>query len=339
MPFIATSTTTINSTLYKTSLMFKKEKCGVSFNRSSLYPEFGEVFSKDISGVIDLISDQPKVMVKLVGSYYHLYHDQLGEFFTQYELTPEAKFIIDITEVADFDVLPEYIKIFFKFLNDKKVDYISIDLRKVKQFNLNNFYYRNTETESLEINNPSVKIRNFAQHFIKDKEAPATKKAFLSRTNFQGRDLSALIKDRLPYSNDNRIDDEEILQEYFKSLGFDVIVPEDFKTFEDQINYFDKVNTIVSTSSSGLTNAAFMRPGSMMFELTTPLISFSSLGNGVTEPESQAQEEIHHFYHMMSVSLGHGYASISNKERSAKKIIESIEANKIIKGMLQSSLL
>ena len=335
--WISTSTTTINSTRFKNSFAFKKEKTGIMARSGFLGIQFVDVFSKGSGEVLDLVSDQPKVLISLTTSYFHLYHDHFGELLSQYELTPDAKFVIDISAIADMDPLPHYIKMLFKILNDKGVDYVSVDLRKVNRLNVNNLYYRDGKAESLEINDPSPRIRDAVQAYIKDKNAPANKKVFLSRKNFQGRDLSFLIKGRLPYENDNRIDDEELLQKYFKSLGFEIVIPEDFKSFEDQINYFDKVKVLVSTTSSGFINAAFMRPGSLMFEVTTPLISFSSIGNGVTSPLSQCQEEIHHFYHMMSIALGHSYVSIPNKERSAEKIVSIIDSSKVLKDILQFS--
>lgn len=335
--FVSTTTTTINSTLYKTSYIHHKEKTGVNIIGNIANIHLTDLHEDNSGDVIDLISEQPKVFVTMTTSYYHLYHDSIGEFLTQYELMPDAKFIIDITLIAENDKLPPYIKMFFKALNDKKIDYRPINLRKFNKININNFYYRNSKVESLEINNPSPKVRKFFQPYVSDSSAPANKKVFLSRTNFQGRDLSILIKGRLPYENDNRIDDEGKLQEYFKNLGFEIVVPEDFKTFEDQINYFDKVKVLVSTTSSGFTNACFMRPGGTMIELTTPLISFGYIGNGVTQPPSQGQEEIHHFYHMMSTALDHNFISIPNKERNAQKIIDAIEQSSMIKYILSKA--
>lgn len=334
--FVSTSTTTINSTFYKTSMTFRKEKNGMILDNSVFRKQFVDIFPKDEPGLVDLISDQPKVLIPMTTSYFHLYHDIMGEFLAQYEITPDAKFLIDITHIENIKPLPEFIKMFFKFLNDNKVDYRPINLNKFNKFNINNLYHRRPELESLEINDPSNRIRNMAQRYIKDKETKPFRKVFLSRKNFQGRDLSVLIKGRLPYENDDRLDDEEMLQDYFKQMGIEVVVPEDFKTFEEQMNFFDKVDLLISTTSSGFTNAAFMRPGGTMVELTTPLISFSRIGDGVTSPISQGQEEIHHFYHMMSIALGHKFISIPNKERSAKKIIEIIESDSVLKYILSS---
>jgi hypothetical protein len=331
---ISTSTTTINSTLYKNSYVFHKDSTGLLFSNNIGAFDMVDKFRKDEQFVLDLISKQPKVFVSMTTSLYHLYHDCIGEFLSQYEKTPEAKFLIDVTIIADMDPLPEYIKMFFRFLNDKKIDYQPIDFRKINKVNINNFYYRNKDVESLEVNGPTKRIYDFSQQYVLDKSKPATKKVFLSRKNYQGRDLSILIKGRLPYENDNRIDDEHLLRQYFEDLGFECVCPEDFDRFEDQISFFYETKTLVSTTSSGFINACFMKPGSLMVELTTPLISFSRLGNGITQAESQGQEEIHHFYHAMSFVMEHGYISIPNNDRSAAKVISFIENNPHIKNAL-----
>lgn len=332
---ISTGTTTINCTDYDSTLMFQKEAVGIEAN-NFYNMEFKEKFPGAIHGLFDFISPQKKVFIDLTTSLYHLYHDQIGEFLSQYEKTPDAKFLINITDIEHMNPLPGYIKFFFKFLNDNEVDYQPIDLKKNNKININNFYYRNGNSESLEMNDPSPKIYRMSQKYVKDKSIEADRKVFLSRKNFQGRDLSVLLGGRLPYQNDNRIDDELKLQEYFKGLGYEIIVPEDFKTFEDQINYFYGVKTIVSTTSSGFINACFMRPGSTMIELTTPLIAFTSYGDGVFSKKSSAVEEIHHFYHLMASSLGHKYLSISNRNRLSEEIINTIEKDVSLKNFISS---
>ena len=203
---------------------------------------------------------------KFINSFYELF----AGIFIKYEQMPDAKYIIDITSIADVNPLPSYIKMFFNFLNDKKVDYQPIDFRKINKMNINDFYFKNHESESPEINNPSPKLYEMSQNYVKDKSIPATKKIFLSRKNFQSRDLSKLTKGRLPYENDNRLDDEPKLQEYLKTLGFEIVIPEEFKTFQDQINCMYQAKMIMSTTSSGFTNACFMRPGSTMVGTPCP---------------------------------------------------------------------
>lgn len=333
----STTTTTINATFSKNTFKFQEKAVGVKFSFPTLHSaEITKKFKKDEPGLIDLISDQPKVFVSLTESVYHLYHDHFAEFLTQYEITPDAKFIIDITNIKHLDPLPEHIKMVFKFLNKHKVDYRPIDLHSNNILNINNLYYHDIEAESFSLNHPSKRLYSFAQEYIIDKDTEATKKVYLSRKNFKGRDLSFFIKERLPYSNDNRIDDENALEEYFRSIGFEIVVPEDFKTFEEQMQFFYNTKTLVSLTSSGLVNSCFMRPGSTMVELSTPLISFNSLGNGVTDHGSSGQEELHHFYHEVSIGMGHNYISIPNTSRSSKSLIDTINKNIYLKNLLAS---
>lgn len=333
--FKSTSTTTINSTKYKNSYTLRKEKSGLVFNSSLLVLDFIDpTFPKDEPMLVDLISDQPKVLVYTNLSYYHHYHDNFAEFLSQYEITPDAKFLVDITHIKNKNPLPEFLRILFKFMNDNKVDYRPIDVDKTNKFNINNLYYRNPDCESHAINNAPKRLYKFSQEYVKDKNAPATKKVFLSRKNYRGRDLEPIIKGRLPYQNDDRIDNEELLADYFESLGFEINVPDEFDNFEDQMNYFYQAKMIASTTSSGLTNACFMRPGSTVVEILTPLISFSNLGNGLSRPMSQGQEEIHHFYHAMSLQGDHFHVSIPNERRNAQEIIDKIEANPKLKSLL-----
>lgn len=332
-----TSTTTINSTNYKNTLMLVKEECGLRFNSPNILDfTVMKKYKKDEPGLIDLISDQPKVFIQMTRSLYHLYHDCFSELLVQYELTPNAKFIIDITEFKNMESLPEYIKMIFKFLNKNNIDYRPIDLSSNNIININNLYLRNPEVDSFAINHGSSRLYKFAQDYIIDKDIKATRKVYLSRKNCKNRDLSFFIKGRLPYENDDRIDDEQKAEEYFSSLGFEIIVPEDFETFEEQINFFYSVKTLVSATSSGFINACFMRPGSTMVEITTPLISFDKIGNGVTDRGSKGQEELHHFYHAISVTKRHKYFSIPNTSRKIEDIINVIESDDALKSFLVS---
>lgn len=331
----STTTTTINSTKMKNGMKFEKGVIGLKFNSPEIYNfSINGKFKKDEPGLIDLVSDQPKVLVELTTSFYHLYHDLFGELLTQYELTPNAKFIVNISQIKTMDNLPEYIKMIFKFLNENNIDYRPIDLNDNRIININNLYYRDPESESFSINNPSRKLYDFSQRYIADKNIKAEKKVYLSRKNFIGRDLSFFIKGRLPYENDNRIDDEKKIEEYFSSLGFEVVYPDEFKTFEEQMQFFYKVKTVASLTSSGLTNACFMQPGSTVIEISTPLISFSQIGNGVLEYDSHGQEELHHFYATISEMMDHNYIAIPNIARSANDIIKKIEDNNTLKNFL-----
>lgn len=331
----STSTTTLNVTSMKNTFKFQKDSVGVKFNQPYINSfSILNKFKKDEPGLIDLISDQPKVFIPMATSFYHLYYDNFSEFLTQYEITPDAKFIIDITNIKNMDPLPEYIKMVFRFLNQNNVDYRPIDLNANNIMNINNFYYFDRNAESYSINNPPKRLYEFAQRYVVDEKNKASKKVYLSRKNLSSRDLSFFIKGRLPYENDNRVDDEKKIEEYFVSMGFDIVYSDEFQSFEEQMNFFYNVKTIASLTGAGLTNACFMQPGSTVIEICTPLISFAQVGNGITDNGSEGQEEVHHFYNVISTMKDHNYISISNMTRSSEQIIQKIENNKALKDFL-----
>lgn len=331
----STTTTTINKMSMKNTFKFQKEIVGIRFNEEHIHNiSIEKKFKKDEPGLIDLVSDQPKVFVPMSTSFYHLYYDCFSELLTQHELTPNAKFIIDITHIKENDKLPEYIKMIFKFLNQNNIDYRPIDLRVNKVVNINNLYYRDIDAESPAINHPYEKLHKFAKKYAIDKDAKPEKRVYISRKKNNNRDLSFFIKGRLPYESDSRIDDEEKLEKYFSSIGFEIVYSEDFKTFEEQMQFFYSVKTCVSLTGSGLTNTCFMQPGSTVVEISTPLISFNRIGNGITDFGSDGQEELHHFYSAISTMMNHNYVAISNTSRSSKELIKKIENNQKLKDFL-----
>jgi len=132
------------------------------------------------------------------------------------------------------------------------------------------------------------------------------------------------------------MDYEKRLEDYFLSLGFEIVYPDEFKSFEEQMNFFYSAKTVASLTGSGLTNACFMQPGSTVIEICTPLISFTQIGNGVTDHGSVGQEEIHHFYNVISTMMDHNYIAIQNMSRSSEHVIQKIENNKSLKKFLES---
>jgi hypothetical protein len=131
-------------------------------------------------------------------------------------------------------------------------------------------------------------------------------------------------KPGLRFKSDNRILDEPVLEKFFLDNGVEVTHPEDFKDFVDQLNYFYETKTIISLTSSGISNALFMKPGSTVFEIVTPLI----LGLGINgQGPIDTREDLHHLYNALVYIKDHHYISIPNHDRESKTIINKISGN------------
>jgi capsular polysaccharide biosynthesis protein len=135
-------------------------------------------------------------------------------------------------------------------------------------------------------------------------------------------------------SNDNRLDNEEVLEQYFESLGYEIVCPDDFNSFQEQLNYMYSVKKLVSVSGSGLTNSLFMQPSQTVVELVTPLCI--PLDDEDNPYKSILIEDLHHFYSTMAFKKHHKYVALNNQEKSASSIINQIEKDPSLKQFLGS---
>jgi hypothetical protein len=141
--------------------------------------------------------------------------------------------------------------------------------------------------------------------------------------DFQGAyEYASQIREENKYKFSNRIDDESLVEEYFKTLGFRVIYPEDIKSYKDQLQLIASAKILASITSSSLLASLVMAKGSSIVELSTPL-------------NDGQQESVHTHYKLLSNTNSKMYLSISNS-RVASELIDSIEKNSSVKTFLLS---
>lgn len=173
-------------------------------------------------------------------------------------------------------------------------------------------------------------VYNFILEFIENKNIVPHKKVYISRSlsdkdplaiSWEEKNNGHIWTNDYIYKNDKRVDDEEKLEEYFKSLGFEIVHAQNFSNITDQINYFNYAKIIVGLTGNGLTNQFFMKNNQMVIELSTPISTSGEL-LGLT------------MYHDMSMAKKHTYVSISH-DRNAENIIKKINDSylvEILKG-------
>ena len=144
--------------------------------------------------------------------------------------------------------------------------------------------------------------------------------------NIDPKDHEAIVsyRNKNVYKFSDRVDDEKLLEDYFKSLGFRVVYPEDFPTYLDQLQTISSARVLASITSSGLVASLVMRPGSAVVELSTPL-----------EEGDSGTYRVHVHYRELSDVNRKIYISIPHR-RIAKEIIEEIEENIPLKKYLLS---
>jgi len=298
----------------------------------------------DNAKVLHLIGPKKKFIKRIVASYYHAVADDLAEIVYAINKYPDLELIIDLTEVRGALTTPEwdFIGYFLKCLDKEKVKYTLVELKKFDIVYINDFtllafpFHSGARLDVL--------AEFFKKHVTNPKEE-AHKKVFVSRGKMNWRDP---LKDAVNFSyvDDNRIDNHSEIEQVFKDLGFEVVYPEDFKNFQEQVDYFYKVKVMASLTSSGMVNGVFMQPGGTMIELVTPLITQSPVvsneylkNNGIDPKEYELDlntvQEIHMFYHNLAFFKEHTYIGIPNYFRSSDKVRKFIDANPGLKEMLQ----
>jgi hypothetical protein len=272
--------------------------------------------------VTDLISKQEKVIVRFPPQFFHVLFTTLAIILIYYKRNPDTLFVINpVREDLNLNET-SYFRYFFNLLKRKNINYIIAEASEDKPLKINNFRF----FPFYPLNKDAIEALVEVSLEHTDTVNPM-RKVYLSRKKveilknnehlFQGEDIS-----NFSYADDERIDNEEILIEYFSDLGFEIVCPEDFENMEEQIRFFSQTKTLVSVTTAGLSNAIFMKPQTKIIEFSIPLIS-----GGV--------ESIHDLYHSISFVKGQNYLSIPNR-KSAQGIIDIIDGNLSMKEFICS---
>jgi hypothetical protein len=298
----------------------------------------------DNAKAIHFISPRKKLIKTIVASYYHAIADDLAEIVYALDRYPNSELIINVGDIRNGLSRPDwdFIGFFLRCLDDKKVKYTLVELSKFDVIYMNNFTMLSFPFHSgarLDM------LSDFFKKYVTKPKQKPYRKVFVSRGKMPFREPS---KDAInfSYKDDNRIDHPQKIEQVFRDLGFEIIFPEDFTSFQDQLDFFYSVKTLASVTSSGIVNAVFMQPGGTIVELSTPLITQSPvvndkylMDNGIDPKDYTLDvntvQEIHMFYHNLAFFKGHAYVSIPNYYRDTEKIKAFIDANAPLKEMLE----
>lgn len=284
------------------------------------------------------LSDDKKIFLNVSGSQFHLLYDTMGTIFHLFDHDPETLFILNTGEVKSQDLISNLREFFFKLLDLNNVRYqvYSSDLKDNK-VNARNFYRRKDHQQEMYSHKVGESISKYTRVFIKNKQVEPFRKVYLSRRVANSKkDITygnTLPIVQIPRHFFNRVDDEEMLENFFSSHGFEIVYPENFKTFEEQINFFYEVKTLISLSGAGLSNALFMQTKGNVIELFTSHWIWRNAKDN-NRNVRQLREEEHFFYNSIAFEKGHEYVAVNNKEKSATDIINKFETNPILKAII-----
>jgi hypothetical protein len=285
---------------------------------------------KELKRFKSLISDKRKVIFDNTDSYGHILIFWIDVAIKEMSLSKE-KLVFVFTQGADHQErvreggksLTEYLVKRFTDLGHE-VEFIDTD-----NIVLNNFIvYRIWHHIAPE---NGARVGKFLSSTL-DYSEPPSKKIYLSRgktttyignkyLNIPGEALTPSgmkdYRDTNKYKFSDRLNNENQVEDYFKSLGFEIVYPEDIESFADQLQLIASAKAVASVTSSSLIASVVMAPNTSIVELSTPL----------------EDDRIHSHYKILSYVNNKNYLSISNS-RVASEVINSIETNLAVKSFL-----
>lgn len=317
---------TIEVSIDEKKIVFSDNSGNLSIKDYEPYPRF-----------TDLVSDHRKILIGIHGSYFHLLTETIPVILKEIEeSTDPVEFFFTVfderfqTGLTNIRSLIEYVISQIEKLGHRGA---ILDLKRsdITPVLMNNFRIYSQPGASL------VDIKKVSEFLLNgvDRSGEATKKIYLSR----GKTLSnspvletvpEADREHLPvldlqnkyiYANKSRMDDEESIEKYMESLGYEIVYAQDLTSFQDQLELFTKVKTVASITGAGLTSLIFMKPGGCVIEFLTPITT--------------DRLSIHAHYYNLSYEMKQLYLAVPH-ERVAVDLISTIEATPGLKDYISS---
>jgi hypothetical protein len=257
--------------------------------------------------VLNLVGNEKKIVAFVDPIFFPFLFQSLTEIVLFYSRIRNRNIKLYIYTLRDFfgkDGKEHWQKIkdfFTHYLIDVGVDFEFLDTSNFDAIKINNFLIIQKGFSPIGIKVLSSRVKKY----LPESNIKPFRKVFVAR------------KDYL----DQRIDDTNRVHEFFINAGFEIVYPESFETFLEQVNYFSECRVIAGVSGSGLSNCIFMKPGGSMIELSS-----------IFRPNSDSYPvEVHHYYRIMANVMKHLYLSISNFSAKSDDFINNKRHLDIIK--------
>jgi capsular polysaccharide biosynthesis protein len=191
-----------------------------------------------------------------------------------------------------------------ELLQENNIGYTIVDSSEVRYINAKNFIPIN----GADVENGIPLLYNYLLNKYNVVPETPNRKIYLSRKKYS--------------SNDNRIDDETAIENYFAKRGFEIFYPEDIQTFEEQFKLLNSCSTLAGLSGSGLTGIIFMQENQEVIELVTELL----VGHTISEDNHPIPHyDIHEHYKEFAFIKNHTYLYVLNMPKEAAQIIDKLD--------------
>jgi hypothetical protein len=320
------------------------KRVGINESGQLIVSEVDDSLAPEIEQV-NLVSDVRKVVLMSHRAYFHILTEIIPAIvkeITEYLDEGPIQFVVlgDLLIADKFDThhvlgIFDLVK---KQLEARGHSIVFVSLHNGTKIVVNNFKLYKQKNSSLY---GLKSVMDFLSDGVDKGADKPHRKIYLSRSKTMSNagqhiglddfDLSIDgLRDKYKNQLAQRVDDPEKLGAYLETLGFETVVPEDISSYEDQIKLISEASKVISITSAALTSLMFMREGSTVIELATPL-------DTPRHPESQVSDfmSIHPHYFYLCFEFGISHVSIPHW-RSADQIIRVIEETPGLKDFLQS---
>jgi hypothetical protein len=160
------------------------------------------------------------------------------------------------------------------------------------------------------------------------------KKVYLSRSRSGVRNFKYINQDsgEIESISDERIINEELLEEYLSSIGFEIINLEDkFDDYIEQMSFFRKVKVLLTPTSTGAMNILHMLPKTTLIEFSVPMVvgkfnqEFSEGIISITHHSAYPQLAFHSKANYIQISAGN----------SAEEIVKYLKNSNFLKLIVE----
>jgi capsular polysaccharide biosynthesis protein len=251
-----------------------------------------------------LQDDTVYVFVDAIANFHHFILTILTPALQVIELIDNEKLHFVLHSRSKKQIADNFDNLLIELLLEKNINYTSVNSSAYDYVNAKNF---------IPINGVSIEkgIPILYDYLIKKYNLPpamTNKKIYVSRSKYGGEE--------------KRIDDEKALEKLFEENGFQIVYPEEIKTFREQFELFNSCSVLAGLTGSGLTNLILMPKNQIVLEIVTKLkigVTDSSTGQVFTE------EQIHDHYKEFSIIKDHIMITIFNMDKSVEDVQKKIE--------------
>lgn len=275
---------------------------------------------------VDLTSEKEKFLISFYSSPYHFFYDSLGHLLNAIDLNKNATFVFNTNDLKKMRNSSFYYFI-KKIIQNNDIDVLEIEPNDC--IKINKFYHVGIDFPP--IPEPTKRIYDLLINNISSNGTLPDKKVYISRKQSEDNNTYYNLDSRFVHPK-NRIDDEQILEDFFKSHGFDIVYAEEFKTVEDQVLYMNSVKTMVCLTGSGFLNCLLMQEKCNFIEIVTPMTVPAFKGDAFSGPWVQS---LHHFGSNLAFHKNHYYYTVNNHDLQANSVIDSIKNNKSLMELIR----